>query len=727
MLLPPHVRGLLAQLVSEPIEACTAPIDRFDLCHRDCSLRERFRIPGAFSVRHPDLLGLLEQGLPAGVSIRSGRCVDLVRTPAGQAGVRTTSGETWEGDLIVAADGVRSACRASLFPTARLTPELVSELVLSLEDAALAERLQQSCRKFHDPAAGLALGLLPCRGGRVILYAQITTRCHPPPEPADCLRFLQQHFGDWNPELQHLLANLDTSRAHLWHTTDLDPLPQLHQGNVVLVGDSGHPLLPFTSQGAVAALEDALQLGKELGGMAADGRRGALLQEALAPALARYSAARLPALGTLLREGRELRRRFLEPSSAEDSCVAPVVGFSAATELRPFADDQVPLVALRRQAFNLRWATQPEDVIPLTAADPDFAVAPVIREAIARHAAGGVFSYGPAAGLPEFREACARFCTDRRGQSGGPERILAVDGAAAGMLQVCRLLLRPGDEAIVFDPVDFLFQTAVETLGGSVVRLPVDPLSGTLALERLEELLSPRTRLLAVCNPLNPVGRVLRRDELERLGEFALRHDLAILNDEVWSDIVFPPARFISLAALSPEVAARCWTVHSFSKNYGLAGLRVGYVHAPDAAGCEALTEASLAGTTMSGVATLSQIAAIAALEQGEGWLADWVSHLRRQRDRAVAELSTMPGCQVRCPEGTYVLFPRIEHRGLSPEALTGRLKEHQRLAVVPGSARWFGPGAEGHLRLVFSTSEAILREGLARLRRGLEELATLE
>jgi aspartate/methionine/tyrosine aminotransferase len=392
----------------------------------------------------------------------------------------------------------------------------------------------------------------------------------------------------------------------------------------------------------------------------------------------------------------------------------------------PFADDQVPMAALRRQAFNLRWATLPEDVIPLTAADPDFAVAPPVREAIARHAHEGLFSYGPAEGLPAFRQACARFCSEKRGMVGteGSEQILAVDSAAAGMGHLCRLLLRPGEEAIIFDPVDFLFQAAVEAAGGSVVRLPVDPRSGELALERLEELVSPRTRLLGVCNPLNPVGRVLRSQELEVLAAFALKHDLAILNDEVWSDIVYPPATLVSLAALDSEVAARCWTVHGFSKNYGLAGLRVGYVHAPSAAACERLLQASLASTTMSGVATLSQIAAVAALEEGGVWLAGWLEHLQRQRDRAVAELANMPGVEVRSPEGTYVLFPRVNHHGLSAEALAERLLQRQRLAVVPGSPRWFGPGAAGHLRLVFSTSEAILTEGLARLRRGLEELA---
>ena len=392
----------------------------------------------------------------------------------------------------------------------------------------------------------------------------------------------------------------------------------------------------------------------------------------------------------------------------------------------PFGDGAVPLEALRRQAFNLRWATQPPDVIPLTAADPDFPVAPAVREAIARHAAEGLFCYGPAEGLPGFRQVCALFSQERRRCPASPDQVLAVDGAAAGMRQVCAHLLRPGDEAIIFDPVDFLFQAAVEAAGGQVRRLPVDPLSGALALEQLEALLTPRTRLLGICNPLNPVGRVLRREELEELAGFALRHNLAILNDEVWADIVYAPVPFLSMAALGPEVAARCWTVHGFSKNYGLAGLRVGCVVAPDAAACAELAQSSLASTTMTGTATLSQIAAVAALEQANDWLAAWLAHLQRQRDLAVAELQTMPGTQVRSPEGTYVLFPQVNHHGLSAEALVQRLLERQRLAVVPGSPRWFGPGASGHLRLVFSTSEAILREGLNRLRLGLEELAEI-
>ena len=181
------------------------------------------------------------------------------------------SGWRRRADLIVAADGVHSACRRSLFPEANLTQERVTELVLSLVDPVHSLALAGCCRKFQDSASGLALGLLPCRSGRLVAYAQFATARHRAPErERDVVPFLRHHFGGWNPLLEGLLEELTPETSHLWHTTDLDPLPQLHRGNVVLVGDSAHPLLPFTSQGSAAALEDALCLAAQLDGT--DGR-----------------------------------------------------------------------------------------------------------------------------------------------------------------------------------------------------------------------------------------------------------------------------------------------------------------------------------------------------------------------------------------------------------------------------------------------------------------------
>ena len=383
-----------------------------------------------------------------------------------------------------------------------------------------------------------------------------------------------------------------------------------------------------------------------------------------------------------------------------------------------FADSAVPFDLLRERAFNLRWATVDPDVLPLTAADPDFPVAPVIREAISEYTAGGVFSYGPPEGLPSFRASAARVQRDRRGWQGcDPGHILPTDSAASAMFVVARALLDPGDEALVFDPVDFLFAASVESAGATPVRCPVDPRTGVIDFDVLAARITPRTKLLTLCQPHNPLGRVLRRDELERLGELALAHDLWVMSDEVWGDIVYPPHEHLSIAALGPELAARTFGVYGFSKTFGLAGLRVGYVAAPDRDLQQRLLTVSQAPTTAYGGSTLSQVAAQAAYDHAWPWAERFLEHLASMRDLAVARLRAMPGLTVRVPEGTYVLFVGIDGLGRGSEAdVVKLLLDEARVAVVPGLARWFGPGATGHIRLTFCTSEAVLTEALDRI-----------
>ncbi len=381
-----------------------------------------------------------------------------------------------------------------------------------------------------------------------------------------------------------------------------------------------------------------------------------------------------------------------------------------------FADDRVPLDVLRERAFNLRWAAVAPDVIPLTAADPDFPVAPAITEAMGRYLAPGVLSYGPPEGLPSFREEVARFFVERRGLAAEADRVLATDGAAAAMFVVARWALEPGDEAIVFDPVDFLFAASVEAAGGRVRRCTVDPSTGRFDPDQMRALVGPRTRMIGLCHPHNPLGRVWEDDELGAIAEIAVEHDLVVLSDEIWSDIVYRPARFRSFATLGPEIARRTVTVYGFSKTFGLAGLRVGCLLAPDADTARALLEVSRATTTATGVATLSQVAATAALRSAWPYATAFVDHLRDQRDYAVERLNRLPGVRCRPPEGTYVLFPDVRATGIDAITLAERLHAEARVALVPGAPRWFGPGAAGHLRLCVSTSRAILTEALDRV-----------
>ena len=386
-----------------------------------------------------------------------------------------------------------------------------------------------------------------------------------------------------------------------------------------------------------------------------------------------------------------------------------------------FSDDSINISLLKERAFNLRWAQVPEGVIPLTAADPDFPSAPEIAEALTKFIKDRYFPYVPAEGYLFFREAIANFYEQKRNFKISPNRILPVDSAAFGILVACKAVLKPGDEAIIFDPVDFLFKHCIEQVGASAKSLPI-PLDPTAAidLQKLKALLTPRTKMLCLCNPVNPTGKVFIKEELEAIASFAIEHNLIILSDEIWSDIVFKPNVYTSIASLNPEIAKRTITVSGYSKSYGLAGLRVGFVMASDATLFKDLFEASGHGSTVHGCNALAQVAASTALNECAYWLHDFVEHLQRMRDLSLKEISTIPGFSCQSPQGCYLLFCNIEKTGYDSAGLQTLLLEKAKVAVVPGLPRWFGEGAAGHIRICFSTSENILTEAFSRIRQCL-------
>lgn len=390
-----------------------------------------------------------------------------------------------------------------------------------------------------------------------------------------------------------------------------------------------------------------------------------------------------------------------------------------------FSDDAVPLALLHERAYNLRWAQQPADVIPLTAADPDFPICPAIQEELVRYVRDGVLSYTPPEGLPKFREAVADWLRTARSIDCTPASIFATDSAAAAIAVVARASLKNGDEVLIPDPVDFLFQHTIERAGGVPVRVGVK--TTTTAEEFIatcEARLTPRTRMIWICNPHNPLGAVYSRAWLQSVAEWAIRHSLRILSDEIWSDIVYPPHEHKSLAALSPEIARNTVTVYGFSKNFALAGLRVGCVVCTDPEWKKQIVTASDAESTVFGVSVLSQIAVIAALRDGREWLSEFIRHLQTQRDYAVQRLSQWPGVTVDPPKGTYVIFPCVRSLSDDAERLCQQLREQARVALVPGAPRWFGPGASGHLRICFATSRGILQEAFDRLDKVVLKLA---
>jgi aspartate/methionine/tyrosine aminotransferase len=390
-----------------------------------------------------------------------------------------------------------------------------------------------------------------------------------------------------------------------------------------------------------------------------------------------------------------------------------------------FSDDAVPLDLLRERAFNLRWAQESPDVIPLTAADPDFPVCPAVREQLARYVAEGVLSYGPPEGLPRFRETVAEWMQATRQMTCTPGAVFATDSAASAMAVVARASLKPGDEALIPAPVDFLLHHTIARAGAIPVRVRLAPeTTAEEFIAGLEAAATPRTRMLWLCNPHNPLGVVYSREWLQAVAEWAIKRGLRILSDEIWSDIVYPPHHHTAVASLSPEMALRTVTVYGFSKNFALAGLRVGCIICSDPQWRKEIVVASDAESTVFGTSVLSQIAVIAALRDGAEWLADFVVHLHAQRDYAVERLSQWPGVSVNPPQGTYVIFPSINSLDDDAVRFCQLLRDQARVALVPGLPRWFGEGSGGHVRICFATSRAILQEAFDRMGPVVKKLA---
>lgn len=380
-----------------------------------------------------------------------------------------------------------------------------------------------------------------------------------------------------------------------------------------------------------------------------------------------------------------------------------------------FTNKDINFEALKRKAYNGRWATLEDGIIPLTAADPDFRMSSEIENGIIEYIKDGYLSYGPFSGIPEFKKSVAEHFNTEKNGNFTPENVLAVNSAAQGMFLIAKYVLNPGDEAIIFDPVDFLFKKTVEAVGGTIKLCSVDSTTGDIDIDMLVSLISPKTKLISICNPHNPVGRVYSKEILRKISEIAAAHDLWVMSDEIWSDIVYDKKEFNTYSSVSEEAKNKSFTVFGFSKSFGIAGLRIGAVLCNDQELLDDFTEKSNFNSTIEGVSTLSQIAASVAIDKAKPWFTDFLTHLQHNRDLAHSMLSNSGILMPNRPEATFVIFPKIQN-GMSSDEFAQHVLKQGKVAVVPGSERWFGKGAEGHIRICFSTSQEILTEGLHRI-----------
>jgi aspartate aminotransferase len=371
-----------------------------------------------------------------------------------------------------------------------------------------------------------------------------------------------------------------------------------------------------------------------------------------------------------------------------------------------------PILAMARRAAELRASGH--DIVDLTLGEPDFAPPPHVADA-AIEAARRPLSYTPSNGIPALRAAVRRAIARDRSLDYADNQIAVGCGAKQVIFNAFMATLQPGDEVIIPAPYWASYPDMVRICGATpvVVSCPAE-VGFRLSPGALAAAITPKTRWLILNAPGNPSGALYTPDELAALAAVVRQHPgLLLMSDEIYAHIRYTESAYVSIANVAPDLRARILLVDGVSKAYAMTGWRVGWGFGE----AELIARiAAIQGQNCTQTSTLSQIAAVAALNGPQDSLAERCAIYQARRDAGLAMLRQSQALEVPTPDGAFYFFPRLRD-GSDDVAMADRLLDAG-VATVPGSAF----GAPGHLRLSFATNRDTLVEGCLRVVKTLDQ-----
>jgi cystathionine beta-lyase len=415
-----------------------------------------------------------------------------------------------------------------------------------------------------------------------------------------------------------------------------------------------------------------------------------------------------------------LKRAGLELAEPLDRAAIAGELRRAEEEMRnPPADlDALELSALRRRCGE-KWALYPPDVLPVWVADMDFATAEPIRRTLLRAIGRSDVGYPLDPWRTGLREAFTERMEERFGWSVDPERVEVISDVVQGIYTGLEVFSEPGEGVVLQTPIYPPFLEAVSDTGRRLVANPL--VAGRdrfeLDVDGLRRAVDGSTRILVLCNPHNPSGRVFTRPELEAVAEIAIANHLVVIADEIHQDLVFPGHDHIPFATLGPEAEARTVTMTSASKSFSIAGLRC----AVAAFGSEEIQKQFLTVPRhlRGGIGTLGIQATLSAWRDAQPWLDRVLVKLEQNRDhvaRFVCE--RWPSVGHFPPEATYLAW--FDFRALDLEGGPGRFFLKQ-ARVGLSNGKLFGAEGEGFVRFNFATSRTLIDEALGRMAEAID------
>ncbi len=374
----------------------------------------------------------------------------------------------------------------------------------------------------------------------------------------------------------------------------------------------------------------------------------------------------------------------------------------------------------RRRTDSIKWSYYDEDVLPMWVADMDFRCANPVVEALRARVEHGIFGY---AQEPEqLRGVIVDRLKRRFAWTIEAESIVFIPNVYVGFHLAAHAVTQPGDGVLITPPIYFPILSIPKNanLRGQLTEMPHDDaLRYEIDFDRFERSIDGRSRLFILCNPHNPVGRVYKRSELERLAEICETRDLIVCSDEIHADFVFEEHRHVPIATLSPEIDRRTITLMSPAKSFNVAGIPFAFAVISDPKLRERYENATMGLVPHPGA--MGYAAALAAFRDGDEWLDCLVAYLQANRDVAADFVrERLPGVTMSPLEGTYLAWLDCRDAGIdgSPYEF---LLDRARLGTVDGAM--FGIGGEGFVRLNLACPRETLADGLGRIERGLRTL----
>jgi len=397
-----------------------------------------------------------------------------------------------------------------------------------------------------------------------------------------------------------------------------------------------------------------------------------------------------------------------------------------ADRLKTLAPSSTLAVQAKAQELRRRGI----DVISFGAGEPDFDTPERIKDAAIQAMRRGRTKYTEVGGVPELRAAvCGKFKRDN-GLDYEPADVLVSCGAKHSLFNMVVALLNPGDEVLVPSPYWVSYPEQARLVDAAPLGVPTQEATGfDLDPERLRAAVTPRTKAVILNSPNNPTGAVFSPAALAAVARLAVERNLFVVSDECYEALTFE-GRHVSIAALDPEVKARTLVINTCSKAYAMTGWRIGFAAGPREL-IRAMTDVQSQVT--SNPSSIGQWAAVEALTGPQDEVAKMAGEFDRRRRIIVPGLNALPGVSCVMPKGAFYafanvakLFGRQWRSADGPRTLEGSvdvtafLLEEAKVAVVPG----VDFGSDDHVRLSYATSEALIREGLARMAAALSRLA---